>query len=53
MLRDGVEVCSKVGIGNSLSLGGLDLTGVIIITIVSVILIVTVVWLFHGTKKRD
>jgi hypothetical protein len=35
------------------SFGGLGKAGLIAVIVVSIILIVTVVWLINGTRKRD
>ena len=35
------------------SFGGLGTVGLVTIILISVLLIVTVVWLIKGTKKRD
>ena len=48
-----VEASSRAyAVGNS-SFGGLGIAGLITTIVIAIILIVTLVWLFIGTKKRD
>ena len=48
-----VKSGSVVPSGNNASFGGLGVAGLITVIVVSVLLIVTTVWLINGTKKRD
>ena len=48
-----LETSSIGHIANTLNFGGLGKAWVITIIIVSIIFIVTFVWIFRGTKRRD
>lgn len=50
---DWVETISGTYIASNANSGGLDKPGLIATIIISIIVIAAVVWLFHGTKKRD
>jgi len=47
-----VEVCATFNVANE-AFGGLGKTGLITIIVVSVIAIVTLVWIFRETGRRD
>jgi hypothetical protein len=53
ILFSGTGVNFGVCFAANQSFGGLGKAGLITIIVVSIILIVTTVWLINGTKKRD
>ena len=52
-MLDRVGTGSQIYSAANLDFGGLGKAGLITIIIISIILIVVMVWLFNGTKKRD
>jgi len=48
-----VEASSRAYAADTSRFGGLGKAGLITVIVVSIIFIVTFVWLFRGTKKRD
>ncbi len=53
ILPNWIEIGSRAYAASPPSFGGLGKAGLITTIIISVIIIVTVVWLINGTKKRD